>query len=242
MHTKNTKRRFYEYEGSFKVRFSGKFWEKRYHNGREKIIEEILHNELKKCDCEFILDAGCGTGEMAKILNTLGKKVVGLDISSTYLKRSKEYIKILVNGDMESLPFKSEAFDLVFCADALEHTQDFDQAVNELFRVGKKCILVTTPNEGLLRQIFRAGATSKLKQIDLKVGHNHIFSLHQLCNRLSKNGWIIAYHRTFHVIQPITDKILPPQLEKIIFNLERIANVVLPNLGTVSAVLLCQKR
>lgn len=217
------------------------FWKKRYHNGRAKIIEGILYNELKNCNYEFLLDAGCGTGEMGKILKTVGKKVVGLDISSTYLKRSKGYMKILVEGDLESLPFKSRAFDFVLCADAIEHVQDFDNAVSELLRVGKKYVLITTPNEGLLRQIFKLVAESRLKNIDLKVGHNHIFSLFQLCNRLSKDGWVLSHRRSFHVLQPITDKILPPILEYIILGLERIGNAVLPNFGTISAVLLRRK-
>lgn len=242
MVSNNTKRHFYELEGSFKVRFgSNRFWEKRYHNGRSKIIEEILTKELKNCNYDFLLDAGCGTGEMGKILKTRGKTVVGVDISSTYLKRSRNILKILVEGDLENLPFKSRAFDFILCADAIEHVQNFDSAVNELLRVGRKYILITTPNEGILRQFFRFVTESKLKKIDLKVGHNHIFSLFLLCNRLSKDGWVVSYRRSFHVLQPITDKILPPIFEHFILALEKIENVVLPNFGSISAVLLRRK-
>jgi ubiquinone/menaquinone biosynthesis C-methylase UbiE len=239
---KMTKRQFYELEGSFKDRFGSiMFWEKRYHKRRAKIVERILSKELKSRNCDLLLDAGCGTGEISKSLKTVGKHVVGLDISSTYLKRSKGNLNVLVQGDLEMLPFRSEAFDFVLCADVIEHVQNFDKAITELFRVGKKYVLITTPNEGLLRKLFKLVSKNQLEHIDSEVDHKHILSLFQLCDRLSQDGWVLSYRRSFHVLQPIAEKLLPSFFGHIILSLEKISNAILPNFGTVSAVLLRRK-
>lgn len=231
-------RLFYELEGSVAERYdSESFWNRRYHCKRAKIIAKILSTKGVIRDSDVILDVGCGSGELSKMLKHFGSLVVGLDVSSSYLDRAKGSADGLVQGTLEMLPFRQRAFDFVLCADVIEHVHSFDESATELFRVSKRNILITAPNEGFLRGLFVRIANAHLQKIDALVGHKHIFPLFLLCRKLIRHGWKISYSRSFHVLQPLADKMLPPKVKTLIDFLEKAADVLIPYQGTVSAIL-----
>ncbi|MCX8036836.1 MAG: class I SAM-dependent methyltransferase [Candidatus Sumerlaeia bacterium] len=69
-----------------------------------------------------------------------------------------------VRGTLARLPFPDRAFDATVCCEALEHLDDalFEPALHELFRVTKRYILLTVPNDENLtlscRRCRRCGA------------------------------------------------------------------------------------
>jgi hypothetical protein len=107
--------------------------------------------------------------------------------------------------------------------------------------VAEYCVFITTPNEGFLRKLFKSIAKSQLKTIDSKVDHIQIVPMVELYERLSQPGWKPVYFRSFHIVQPFTDKFLPSIFEKLVYTLERVADVITPYFGTVSVVLLNRK-
>jgi malonyl-CoA O-methyltransferase len=78
-----------------------------------------------------ILDAGCGKGRFARVLNTA---VCGLDISPEMLRYVPENVSP-VAGTLTALPFASASFDCVYATESLEHAVEIDVAVSELCRV-----------------------------------------------------------------------------------------------------------
>ncbi len=102
----------------------------------------------------LILDVGCGTGRNLKMLDRYGE-AVGLDFSALALEFSlKRGNKKLIEGDVKSLPFKDETFDIVLASDVLYHQWvDQEKAIGELNRVLKR--------EGLL--IFNTASYNFLK-------------------------------------------------------------------------------
>ena len=99
-------------------------------------------------DVESIVDVGCGNG---LITNALKKqfKIVGIDRSIAALK----FVKSLkVNGDINTLPVKTNSIDLLLVSEVLEHLDDkvLEKAIAELQRTAKKYILVTVPNNEML--------------------------------------------------------------------------------------------
>ncbi|MGH8545162.1 MAG: class I SAM-dependent methyltransferase [Gammaproteobacteria bacterium] len=101
-------------------------------------------------DVRSILDVGCGTGDFLAMLPAKFRKV-GTDLSLSALRR--------VPGDkslasVESLPFKTAAFDLVSCFEVLEHLPSsvFRQALAELERVSARYILASVPNREVLAE------------------------------------------------------------------------------------------
>ena len=103
----------------------------------------------KKVDS--ILDVGCGEGFTLNRLREkgIGEKLEGIEYSQDAIDLGKNMypgVKI-TKGDIHSLPYKDNSFDLVLCTEVLEHVKDPDKALRELVRVSKKYLIVSVPNE-----------------------------------------------------------------------------------------------
>ena len=121
----------------------------------------------------YILDVGCGVGITAcYIAKEYGCKVVGIDISETMVKRSKERAKRkgvedkveFRVADAQDLPFKDNLFDAVVSESVNAFIEDKQKAVNEYKRVLKpggyvgfnEVTWVETPPPELVEYMSRA--------------------------------------------------------------------------------------
>lgn len=69
-----------------------------------------------------VLNIGCGYGFESKIFSESGYKVVGIDVSRKALEKAKEYQIESILGDVqEGIRLPDESFDVVYCAEVLEH-------------------------------------------------------------------------------------------------------------------------
>lgn len=69
-----------------------------------------------------ILDAGCGPGRDACLLQLAGARVMGLELSEAMLREARMLdCKQLCQGDIRQLPFGSDAFDAIWCFATLGH-------------------------------------------------------------------------------------------------------------------------
>ena len=91
-----------------------------------------------------ILDAGCGTGQLAIFLSIVQRRVVGIDFSYSSLRKAnnfKERFKLrhvsFAQMDLFHLGLKEESFDYVFCNGVLHHTADAYGAFQNLCRLIK---------------------------------------------------------------------------------------------------------
>lgn len=84
-----------------------------------------------------ILDAGCGTGQMAVRFAERGAEVTAMDFSPHALELCRERgLTRLVGGSVNALPFDDASFDTVVSLDVLCHVSvEEDQAARELARV-----------------------------------------------------------------------------------------------------------
>jgi hypothetical protein len=140
-------------------------------------------------------------------------------------------------------PFKDQTFDVVLLSEVLEHVPETTMVVRELFRLSKKAVLITTPNEGLIRRLGRRFSKSFVERTDAGVGHVAIFPFRELLSKLRAPGWEIQQAFTTHVFPPTLDEIsVPPFLIPLVRVLECVLNTVVPELGTVSIVLLVRKK
>ena len=107
-----------------------------------------------------VLDAACGTGDLAVAVGRAGAgKVVGVDFSERMLERARRKAPWVewVRGDLLELPFADGSFDAATVGFGVRNT-DLDAALRELRRVlrpgGGLAVLETTQPVGLLRPFF----------------------------------------------------------------------------------------
>lgn len=128
---------FARYAGSYD-KFE-KYWDS-FEN--EHLTPYIESSKGKK-----VLDAGAGTGRLTIRLHNAGAHVTALDISPdmlAVLKRKQHAIET-VEGDVEHMPFKDGAFDMVFSSLTLVHLKNTELFLDECYRIlkdGGKLVLV----------------------------------------------------------------------------------------------------
>jgi SAM-dependent methyltransferase len=84
------------------------------------------------------LDAGCGTGFQTAILQALGYETLGVDVSAGLLRVARRRCPgaRLFQGDVEALPWRDEAVDLVIsCGSTLSFVPRPDRALAEIGRI-----------------------------------------------------------------------------------------------------------
>ncbi len=108
-----------------------------------------------------VLDACCGTGDLALVAHDAGAEVTGLDFSPAMLARAREKSDAVswVRGDVLALPFPDGSFDVVTVGFGIRNVLDLEAALRELARVlrpgGRFACLEITQPAGLLRPFFR---------------------------------------------------------------------------------------
>jgi demethylmenaquinone methyltransferase/2-methoxy-6-polyprenyl-1,4-benzoquinol methylase len=108
-----------------------------------------------------VLDAACGTGDLALAdLRAGAGRVTGLDFSERMLARARAKAPALewVQGDLLALPFEAGAFDAATVGFGVRNVADLPLALHELRRVlqpgGRLAILEITQPRGALKPFF----------------------------------------------------------------------------------------
>jgi demethylmenaquinone methyltransferase / 2-methoxy-6-polyprenyl-1,4-benzoquinol methylase len=108
-----------------------------------------------------VLDACCGTGDLALADERAGGRVVGLDFSERMLERARRKSASVewVRGDLLELPFEDASFDAATVGFGVRNVADLERSLRELRRVlrpgGRLGILEITEPRGLLRPFYR---------------------------------------------------------------------------------------
>jgi demethylmenaquinone methyltransferase/2-methoxy-6-polyprenyl-1,4-benzoquinol methylase len=108
-----------------------------------------------------VLDACCGTGDLALAGREAGGRVVGVDFSEEMLARARRKAADIdwVHADATSLPFEDASFEAVTVGFGIRNLADLEAGLCELARVlvpgGRLgCLEITRPR-GVLRPFFR---------------------------------------------------------------------------------------
>jgi len=121
-----------------------------------------------------VLEVGCGEGKTLCLLAEPGRLVVGMDISTACLHKASQADRglDLVQGDAGHLPLADAAFETVLAAEVLEHIPNWQEALEELFRVARHRIVVTVPYREWLKVFLCPHCHTRLPLY----GHLHRFS------------------------------------------------------------------
>jgi demethylmenaquinone methyltransferase / 2-methoxy-6-polyprenyl-1,4-benzoquinol methylase len=108
-----------------------------------------------------VLDACCGTGDLALAARAEGGRVTGLDFSRRMLERARRKSSEIewVEGDLLDLPFEDGSFDAATVGFGVRNVDDVGGALGELRRVlrpgGRLAILDLVLPQGPLSPFFR---------------------------------------------------------------------------------------
>jgi len=108
-----------------------------------------------------VLDACCGTGDLAVADVRAGGIVTGLDFSPRMLERARRKLQSVtwLEGDLLALPFEAESFDAATVGFGVRNVTDLERGLAELARVlvpgGRVAILEITQPRGLLAPFYR---------------------------------------------------------------------------------------
>jgi demethylmenaquinone methyltransferase / 2-methoxy-6-polyprenyl-1,4-benzoquinol methylase len=108
-----------------------------------------------------VLDACCGTGDLAIACARLGARVTGLDFSERMLERARRKAPELewISGDLLELPFADATFDAATVGFGVRNVDDLELSLRELRRVlrlgGRLGILEITRPRGFISPFYR---------------------------------------------------------------------------------------
>ncbi len=111
-----------------------------------------------------VLDLGCGDGEFLQQLRENRQvRGIGLEIDPVQITRAISRGLDIVEQDMDRglANFRDQSFDTVVMAHALQAVHYPDKVLEEMLRIGRKCI-VTFPNFGHWRCRFYLGARGRM--------------------------------------------------------------------------------
>jgi ubiquinone/menaquinone biosynthesis C-methylase UbiE len=115
--------------------------------GRRRILERLILDKIERGRGFRVLDVGCGTGSSLRFFERFGS-TVGLDCEPQALDYCRRRgLKSLILGSADSLPLRSESFDLITVLDVLEHLDEPSAALAELRRICSKTghVILTVP-------------------------------------------------------------------------------------------------
>jgi len=164
---------------------------------KEKI--DLINKHLHVNPQDILLDLGCAQGILSYFLRKKDGFWLSADQDFINVKSSQKILKKnLLHLEPGPLPFKDKSFDKVVCLDYLEHLEDDQLCVDEIFRVLKKGgeFIAATPRTG---KFFILNYLRPLLGMKLEFyGHKRQgYTLKQLKKLLEKADLQFIRHKSF---------------------------------------------
>ncbi len=104
-----------------------------------------------------ILEVGCGAGVSSRRINAMlgGQRFEVSDVDSRYVSklRTTDFPLPVRQESVLALDRPDKEFDCIFMLEVMEHVPDYEKALSELFRVSRKHVVISVPNEPLWRML-----------------------------------------------------------------------------------------
>jgi ubiquinone/menaquinone biosynthesis C-methylase UbiE len=106
-------------------------------------LNRCLGDDLKNnLAGKVVLEAGCGAGRFTEVLLKKGAVLVSSDLSSAVEVNAENFPvsdkHIVIQADINNMPFADESFDVVICLGVIQHTTDSEKTIEDLYKLVKK--------------------------------------------------------------------------------------------------------
>ncbi len=142
-----------------------------------------------------ILDVACGAGAitLAFAKSLVPKYIEGIDISPTMINKAiqldKEEKVIWKIMDIFQYPTIPERYDLIVCADIVEHLHDDAKFFEKLKILGKAVVIKVPLEDSIVTKIIRYTKISDpWKDTEIRYGHIHHYSVDTLDRVIINSG------------------------------------------------------
>jgi ubiquinone/menaquinone biosynthesis C-methylase UbiE len=175
-------------------------------------IETLIRQHL--CDGDSLFEIGCGAGEsserISKMINPDHAFTVS-DYDSRYVEMIRRYRPSLhvIQSDVYALHTLERQYDWVIVLEVLEHLKEFEKALDEIFRLSRKYVLISAPNEPIWK-ILNILRFKYWTDHGNTLGHVNHWSSSQLISLLSRYGTLISIKKPI----PWTIVLLAKKMEK----------------------------
>jgi SAM-dependent methyltransferase len=123
----------------------GELWGARardYADFQEPQLRPLFEDAIRRTSIgegNTVLDLGCGPGGFCRLAAETGANTVGIDASQAQIEISRERVPAgrFDVGDMQSLPYEDDTFDVVTAFNSLQYAADRVAALGEAHRVAR---------------------------------------------------------------------------------------------------------
>ncbi len=147
---------------------SNNYFDEEYFEGKFKKSSYLNYNIFKsrlfwRDKIKFIkkikgklLDVGCAYGFFLKHVNSNGVETYGLDISKVAVKKASKFCKKISIQSACNICFKDNVFNCITAFDVLEHLENPQEFLSEVYRVLKPggILILQTPNPLILGRVI----------------------------------------------------------------------------------------
>lgn len=192
-------------------------WSKGYSSGGFRRRIEFFKSKLKELVQvrSHWLDAGCGSGVLAREINALGANVIAIDASDEMINSArKEHFpstSILYKqvATIEKIDNENGIFDGVLCSSVIEYVENPCLAIKELIRVTKPggVLIISVPNKLSLIRLFQ----KIIRNYSKLFGKNRFFYLEFSINSYTRRSLFFLLESSGYLVDKmdIFDPILP---------------------------------
>jgi SAM-dependent methyltransferase len=158
--------------------------------------------------CRRVLDVGCGSGELGRLLRHREHHVTGMELVPEMAERARSHLHRVEERDVEKdgFPFPPASFDAIVFADVLEHLVDPWRVLRDAVEVltDGGVVVASIPNVqnlDILRRLLRGRWDYRERGI-LDRGHLRFFTLHTIRGLFAQAGLTLEhvghrYQRSF---------------------------------------------
>ena len=185
---------------------------------------------LERCKNIQILDAGCGIGILTSLVAKSQQKnsFIGIDFAKRLVRQASKKLKTYANVefiavDLEYLPFKEGAFDVIIFSEVLEHIlkENRKSVMQGLLHIisSRGNLFLTTPN-GMYLPIFFMKIMLYISKGRLRSSitthiYNHPLFPQSLTKLLKNAGWKVDLFKWAEYRTPFNKYNLPKNLPRI---------------------------